>query len=98
MEKLLVSVDFNGNKFAKKFNIPNEPGDRNFWLTPAEHGKFLLHCPSLPDITTEDIADCFGPEEQPPGLDEFLDAYLESEKGNKQKMRDLLERYERTKK
>ncbi|RPJ29153.1 MAG: hypothetical protein EHM33_01925 [Chloroflexi bacterium] len=91
--KIVIPPSFNGEKFAKKFNLnPENYGDFH-----VEVGNVLV-CPSLPDLTEEDLADCVGPSELKPTLDEFVEAFAESEKGSKQKMKDLLERFERTKK
>lgn len=94
MKKILViPPGFNGEKFSKKFNLdPSSYADFH-----VETGNVLV-CPSLPDLTEADLADCVGPSERPPSLDEFIEAFSESEKGSKQKMKDLLDRYERTKK
>src|SRR5512140_3695711 len=42
--------NFDGKKFMEKFNIRDA---HTFWI---ERG--LLYCPSLPDLTEADIADC----------------------------------------
>lgn len=90
MNKIVVPEQFNGEKFAKKFNL--DP-DTDFVLRPGR----VLDCPPLPDLTPEDLSDCVGLSEKKPTLDEFIDAYSEGEKGNNQKMKDLLDRHERTK-
>ena len=91
MTTITIPPDFNGAKFAKKFDL--NP-DKDYVVQLGG----ILDCPSLPDLTEADLADCVGPSEMPPTLDEFIEAFAESEKGNKQKMKDLLERYDRTKK
>lgn len=91
MSQVMIPDGFNGAKFARKFNLDHFT---DFVLRPGG----ILDVPSLPDLTESDLTDCVGAEELPPSLDEFIEAFAESEKGNKQKMKNLLERYERTKK
>ena len=51
-----IPENFNGSKFAAKYSFSTDPMEQGeqFWLD--EQG--LLICPSLPDLTEADIADC----------------------------------------
>lgn len=45
-----IPIDFDGEKFAEKYAL--DPIN-DFW----SDGEFL-HCPSLPDLTDDDLLDC----------------------------------------
>ena len=53
-----IPENFNGGIFAQKFGFSSDPEMQSgqFWLSPDDATQLV--CPSLPDLTEEDIADC----------------------------------------
>jgi len=82
---------FDGKKFMAKYQLTNDDFvDR----------KGFLDVPLLPDLTEKDLEDCVTPPEEVKKeitLDHFLEAFVEYQKGDPQKMEELLQKYEQSK-
>lgn len=63
-------VNFNGVKFAEFYNLAAGGTSADFWVD----GNGYFHCPSLPDLTEEDLAQFICGEPGPTVEDRMLAA------------------------
>ena len=66
-----VPYNFDGTQFAEFYGLSTGPVSGDFWID----GNGFFHCPSLPDLTEDDLAQfTYIPQEPPATTEQEIEA------------------------